>query len=162
MPRIKLTDPGMSFFNGLIGRLRFNDGVSVDEPTEIEIRRIGAAIGSVLVDEDGNEIIQAGDAAKIVANRASVAPPEPSAPILNEPEPIEDGEVQDAEVSTSESLDPSTQPFKIWTKAELEEVADAKGIRGLRDIGEPLGARHTSIMGLIDEILVSQKRALGK
>ena len=47
-------------------------------------------------------------------------------------------------------------PIKItkrYTLAELEAIADKDGIKGLRDVGSPLGVRGTSINGLIEEIL---------
>ena len=45
---------------------------------------------------------------------------------------------------------------KIYTREELEAVADDSGIRGLREIGDPLNVKATSLTTLIDLILKAQ------
>lgn len=48
---------------------------------------------------------------------------------------------------------------KQYTQAELEAVADAKGIDGLREIATPMNVKGTSIVKLITTILEVQKQA---
>jgi hypothetical protein len=44
----------------------------------------------------------------------------------------------------------------IHSREELEKIASAKGITGLREIANPLGVRSTSIPGLIESIINKQ------
>jgi hypothetical protein len=53
-----------------------------------------------------------------------------------------------------------TPPAKQHTQAELEAIADAKGIDGLREIAAPMNIKGTSIVKLIATILEVQKQAL--
>jgi hypothetical protein len=55
---------------------------------------------------------------------------------------------------TSQELAEASQ--KIWTVEELHGVADVSGIKGLREIGDPMNVRNTSIHGLIEEIVHRQ------
>lgn len=42
---------------------------------------------------------------------------------------------------------------KIYTKAELEVIADSSGIKGLREIADAHGVTANSIVGLIDKLI---------
>jgi len=45
---------------------------------------------------------------------------------------------------------------KIYTKAELEAIADKEGIKGLRTIATPLGIKGNAINEIVAEILAAQ------
>lgn len=45
---------------------------------------------------------------------------------------------------------------KVYTREELEAIADTTGIKGLREIADPMGLTSTSIVPLIDAILETQ------
>ena len=51
-----------------------------------------------------------------------------------------------------------TPKVKIYTKEELEKIADEKGISGLRDIAVQFGVTSNSISSLIYKILDRQER----
>jgi len=55
-----------------------------------------------------------------------------------------------------EVVEGEDEPAKVYTRAELGEIADKSGMAGLREIGEHLDVRDTSIVGLIDKIIDKQ------
>ena len=46
---------------------------------------------------------------------------------------------------------------KVYSREELEAIADKDGIQGLRDIGNPLNVKATAIDKLIEMILLAQE-----
>ena len=48
-------------------------------------------------------------------------------------------------------------PAKSWTQEELSAIADEKGIKGLREIGDDLGLKGTGIADLIAKIVEATK-----
>lgn len=86
-------------------------------------------------DEDDGEIINFGDGA-----------PEEPLPTPEEAQPTPEG--QSDEDGAAEAVS-----GLYWTETELGEIADKKGIKGLREIAEPAGIKGNSVSGLIDQIV---------
>lgn len=167
MPIIKLLQHGFDTLTGEIGGIEFKDGVSVENISRRDADRIGASM--MVEDVDSGEQYNAASTIekKLRADRHSdmvsrenenaVEPAEPapeSAPgpeVVEEPEPEEVDEVG-AELERVEEAE-----AKVYTEAELAQIADEDGIAGLREIAAPLGVSDKSIRGLIPKILQAQK-----
>lgn len=138
--KIKLTQEGWAGYNGQMGVLQFVDGLSTTEVPFRDAARMSAVMNCEF--EDGSScnpaqrLLDTMDQGAVVGRETeveTVAPPVSTVvPSLTEQPVI----VQKAE----------------YTVAQLEEIADAKGIVGLRDIATPLGIKSNSITGLIAEL----------
>ena|GEM_PF-1111617 len=154
MPAIKLkiTKPGYESFNGFIRSFEFKNGVSV-EPIDVRTAlRIGAAIP--VVDEHGNQVSPltyrpeqhlANTAAPVLKSLQQQAS-EPQSPV----------DLQKSEGSKANETVAENGPEREYTREELEKIADAKGINGLREIGEKLGVKGRAVAELIEKILQAQ------
>jgi hypothetical protein len=143
--RVRLAQPGYDKFTGDFGCADFVDGVSVEMLDERQIDRIAMSIR--VEDVDDEEGAQLGPQqrhfhAKSVS--AEVTPPR---------RPPTKAEL--AALEPKEPVKPIAE-VTYHTLAELEAVVDAKGINGLRDIGNPLGARARAIPDLITAILAAE------
>lgn len=174
MARIRLTRPEMAGFTSFMGTVKFENGVSVDHVAPAE-QRLLAAITSVELIEDDGTVSATGDAHMMAQGRGTPAPivnalqrigdtpkddaqtTDPAPEPTSAPEPTLDEMEAEASAEGGVATDQeAAEPRRIYTREELEVVADNEGIRGLRKIGEPLGARNVSIAGLITEILQQQ------
>lgn len=131
--RIRIVQPGWEAFTGNFGSIEFSDGVSVTEVSNIEASRVAAVVRV--------ETLQGKDPS--MAQRIIDAHHEPA------PE-------QAATVAVAE-LPPADKPS--YTAEELAAVADKHGIKGLREIADPLGIKANSISELIARILAVCQRA---
>lgn len=99
---------------------------------------------------DGGEMIAAG----LEALSAHLVPPVEGGETDLAAVPGEGVEaVADEVVEITEAT--STTPTN-FTREELEKIADEKGIKGIREIADPLGLKSNSIVPLIDAILEKQ------
>jgi hypothetical protein len=145
--RVRLAQPGYDKFTGDFGCADFVDGVSVEMLNERQIDRIAMSIRVEDVDDEGGAQLgpqQRHFDAKSAS--AEVTPP------MRSP--------TKAEIAALEPTEPAKpiETFAFHTLAELEAVVDAKGINGLRDIGNPLGARARAIPDLIGAILAAESK----
>lgn len=158
MVRIKIVQKGWAGYTGNLGTTVFEDGIA--ECSELEATRIGANIQIVRLneeDEDDGVINITHEYNKIKSVSAEVVAPLKTAEELAKlkaDEPDEDGDEEPAKDEDGDDDDKV-----IWTLETLEQVADEKGIKGLREIGEPLGAKSVKISELIEKILEAQDAA---
>lgn len=132
--KLKLVEK-LEGYTGYMGSVEFVDGVSVRDVSMVESNTI-AALTPVNWIKDGVDIGRAemvSVAFDEPAPAATVAKPAPSA----EPAPV-------------------VKSLK-YDRAELEAIADKKGLSGLRAIGNEYGVRAKSIPALIDSILEAQQ-----
>jgi hypothetical protein len=128
--KIKLVQPGYENMTGFFGCVEFIDGVSVDEVSEIEARRLGSVVAiRTLEGKDPS-------AAQMLIDLQS----EPMALATTVPDAPEELVLLD------------------HTPESLAAVADAGGIAGIRAIAGPLGIKGTSIAELIGKVLAVSKR----
>lgn len=172
MPRIRITEKGWQGFTGNMGTAVFEDGVA--DVSELEALRIGSNIEIKRIDDEGEDQeqispslditrykklsaevaeVSAGDEMKLIvptdgAEAIDAAMAEFTSLATN---PEENPESEEAE-ETEENPTPKT----VYTREDLEKIADAQGIKGLREIADPLGLKSTSIVPLIDAILEAQ------
>lgn len=137
MSRIKIEEPGWEKFTGHLGPIEFVDAVSVEPVSTRDAMRIGGSMRVSYIDGP-NEGKQASVSAREVELRDVGI--EPEAPV------------------EQTAQEPAPAPAVKYTREQLEELADKKGIKGLREIAEPLGVRNTSIAGLIDELMALQPK----
>lgn len=184
MPRVRLTNPTMATFSSHMGVTKFENGVSVDHVSAREIAHLGAITGIEVIEDDGSTR-PGGPGADMIANRGMSAPVETklvavgelNSPVEITPPPMvikaekveaeteaEKAQTElNAEVAAMEAAaaaEANIAPDEatvVYTREELELIADDKGIGGLRDIGDKLDAKSNSIEGLIDKILTAQK-----
>lgn len=121
--KLRLIQKGYENFNGLLGVTEFKDGVSVNDVPPREATNIGMSIKTEWEDKTD---------------------PNPAQNLLNHMH-TKAGEQAEAPAASATAGE--------HTQESLETIADEKGIKGLREIAEPLGIKGTSIKELISEIL---------
>lgn len=147
--KLRLTQAGFETYSGQMGVVMFENGLSVGDVLPIDAVRISAAIGATW--EDGT----AANVGEMYLNSMDV--PAHVGGGINSMTPPAPLEVSNEGVLTDASASVEAAPAgQVWTEEALAKVADEKGIAGLRAIGDPLGAKGTSIVGLIAEILKKQ------
>ena len=169
MAKIKLCGVGMEAFNGYMGSVLFENGVSVEDAAPAQIRLLGALTTIMIL--DGDKEYQGGMAANMAANiktgfdtKPTWLTPEETAALDAEKkvEAFENPEGMKAAVEGDEfkdlmNLDPVERDVKLYSREELEAIADEKGIRGLREIGDKINVRGNAIVTMIEAILKAQK-----
>lgn len=152
MKKLKVATSRMAGYTGVLGPVRFTDGVS-DEFLPRHIRdRMAASMEFLEVDADGNEM-PAGAQYRLIRESAERAP-------SLEPLKRQSAEEKAAEVAANQVVVAKTPV--IETRASLEAIAEKSGIKGLREIGKKWAVKHRSIPVLIDMILDAQEKAVAK
>lgn len=143
--KLKITEQGWEGFNGELGMVAFEDGVSIRDVTPIEANIISGAMRVVAVEtgESVGALCLDADAMNRPAHTTSL---KTLAEILAE---------REAGVKVLAQI-MAPNESKTYTKEELEGVADKSGIAGLREIGDAMDVKSASISGLIDAILAKQ------
>lgn len=166
MHKIKITQDGWAGYTGILGTLEFVNGISTTVPTKVQAAQFGVVMKFAEVDADGNELGQMSANAELVRTKgvaAKVATPMKRASEM--PKEVKEPEAAKApEIKAPNPMpfEKPADPAKVYTAEELEAIADKEGIKGLRKIGTPLGAKNTSIAALIEEILQAQAKAKAK
>lgn len=146
MIHVKIDIAGWEYFTGMIRGVEFVDGKSTRPLTEREINTIGANMR--IVDVETNE--QVGPTIKRVGDIP--APIATNTPTADTEETVEVEKVEEATVE-----DPREEkPSKIYTKEELEELAQTGGIKAIREIANEFGVKGVQISQLINGIINQQ------
>lgn len=140
--RVRITEPGWASFSDVFGTALFKDGVSVEQITWQEQQRLGGILRMESAEEDEVEI-RLGPSAELTRNREMGAD---DARVTNmDKAVIVNGEARLAVAN--------------YTRAELEDVADRKGLAGLRDIAAAWSVKGRSVNDLVHAILDAQSGA---
>lgn len=139
--RVRLAEPGWAGYNGFVGTVLFENGISVDLVSFREQQILGGIMRLESADENETGT-QLGPAAELLRSRDIDADHERVAATAQGVPVGEHGEIRLA--------------VERYTREELEEIADRRGITGLRDIAAPYGVKGRSITELINEILQAQ------
>ena len=134
MRKLKLIGKGWEKFTGHIGVTEFKDGLSVKGESEIhkmDVNRLTCTIGAQWSDGAPSSVGEGYEASK------------------NNPAPT----AQEQADRDSAAAEAAKGPQHAYTAEELGEIADAKGIAGLREIAEPLKIKAGSIKALIEAIV---------
>lgn len=176
MAKVRLKNPVYATFSSYMGVTKFKDGVSEGDVSENEIRILGSITAIEVIDDDGN-VFDGGPAQIIIDMRNAPAPVEKKLKPVGEadtreeitPGPVEvkavepeNDEVKEAEEELEAEIEEMTAEIEeeaetVYSREELEAIADEKGIAGLREIGNTLGVKSNSIEDLIKKILDKQK-----
>lgn len=138
--KVRLLQAGYEDFTGQLGRNHFEGGVSVEPLLPIHAHFIGAAMDAEY--EDGTPI----NPALSYAISMAATPQEAEA---RAQEKADDLAAADAAAVGAIKA--------VYTREQLEEIADKRGIKGLREIGDELGVKANSVTALIDDILKAQE-----
>ena len=149
MIKVRIVQPGMTNYTGYIRGHRFVEGESYEKiPVRVALL-IGASC--LVEDEEGRQLnpnTYAFDGvAEVSADDVEPATQSAQKDVVEE---VVDDMVDFAEPG-EELVD-----AKQWRPEDLEAIADAEGINGLREIGEEFGVKDRSIDGLIAQILKAQ------
>ena len=135
--RLRLVGRGMHNYNGDIGGIAFEEGVSVHPVGWLDAQRIGSVMLVEDADIPGYQVNPAAEMQRIRGTPAT----DPQVQAVGKAVVV-NGEI--------------TQIASRYTLAELEVIADEKGLQGLRDIGAQWGIGARSIRDLINRILSAQ------
>ena len=149
--KIKIVEQGWEGFSGNLGMVLFEDGVSVRDVTPVEANIVAGNI-RVVNFEDESSVGAIGMDADI-QNIPCVSSS------LQTLEEILSGREAGIQVIAQIMSGSAQESAKAYTQAELEAIADKDGIAGLREIGDSIGVKSTSIGGLIEAILAKQSPA---
>lgn len=148
MTKVRIAVPGWDSYNGYFGPVEFKNGESVRDLTDLEIARIGANIRIESLEDDK----QLGVGATIVETmRYSAEVVTPHQTIVEE---------EAAAKAKEPVVEEVKEPAKvIYTREDLEKIADDEGIKGVRKVAAVFGVKAVQINQLIDEILEAQDKA---
>jgi hypothetical protein len=154
---VKITAPMFAGYTGPLGGYLFKDGVSVDPIPLRNALRIGATIEAV----DENDVQLSPSTYPVGVNLGAV---EAVTQNLQTEAAVQAEYVP--ETSTAEASTIDITPERIvredgtvvvtYSQAQLEAIADKRGINGLREIGDALGVKGRSMAELITNITVAQ------
>lgn len=150
--RIRLTQEGFENYTGQMGILFFEDGLSTHPVPFKDANRMSAVM--VCEFEDGTSCNPAQrllDTANQSHDQGRETTDQPPAE-----EPVVIAPVEEPVVITlTPAVDENApaRPTVVYSRDELADIADKKGIAGLREIATPLGIKSNSITGLIEELV---------
>jgi hypothetical protein len=129
-------------FTGAFGVLTFVDGLSTDDVSALDGRRMGTLVPCTT--EDGQ------DPMSHMVDWNDVGIPMSVPPEFTRLTTVAD---QQRAIAKANPEAPKVEAPVAWNREKLEALADARGIAGIRVLSDPLGLKGTSIKGLIDQIL---------
>lgn len=130
--KLRLIGRGFENYTGAIGVVNFVDGLSTTTPHQMDVNRLTCTIGARWDDGSPSGVGERYEAMRNVGAPTDEQVKAAAAKVQ---------EVQKQEVG------------QRYTAQELAAIADAKGIAGLREVGETLGVKGKSIKELIEGIL---------
>jgi hypothetical protein len=151
--KIKLQD---STTNGYIGSVEFKDGVSVHPVSPRQANQFKAAISGVQIVQDDGETVD-----EVLNNMFPIIPrgyyEDAGLEVPSQYLTYWDGtypKTFEPEVEVAPET-PTVAPASaaLYTREQLEAIADQQGIVGLREIATPLGIKGKSIVELIEELV---------
>jgi hypothetical protein len=142
--KLKLTQLGFETYNGQMGVIFFENGSSLDDVKLSDAIRMSAVMLCEWEDGTKPSIAQS-----LLDNAHTPAPTFVSGA---------DGQ-HDIEKANGPALDVENADVTLYTSDSLGAIADEFGIKGLREIGDPLSIKGNSIKDLIDQILATGVKA---
>jgi hypothetical protein len=147
--KIRLTETGMDSFNGDIAGEKFENGISVEAMPLNMADRIAALMPAVIIDsETGEDLHQAGISHRLISASAVPCVVEPKMRAATEEELAAERMRQAAR---------NGKKVKLFSVEELESIAAAEGIDGLREIAKPWNVKAREISKLIGLLLKAQR-----
>ncbi len=133
MQHLKMTQPGWETYTGPLFGVNFENGRST---TIVDPGTAGRIASIVAVENDDGKN------------------PSPSQAILDNG--AKPAVLADLDVVPKDNRGPVVRPDEVYTREQLEELADKHGITALRTIGDRMGVKGVSIVKLIESIMAWQ------
>lgn len=137
--KLRIVESGWANYTGTFGNVDFLDGISVDPVPWREQQRLGGLIRMESAEEE-DEQAEIGPAAELIRNRD-----------LSTDDPIVAGADVIVRIGDEDRLAAANH-----TREELEDLADKRGLAGLREVAVGWGVIGRSIPDLITKILQAQ------
>lgn len=160
--RIKIVNGVFAGYTGVLGMGRqFVNGASVEPLSTAEAQMIAAEGDAYIIDANGEFVVNAdGNPFKVMPG-AMPTPDSLGVSFMDSQRGVQNEKTQaDADEPTHVVADEPTQSISesagepvTYTREYLEAIADRDGLRGLREIGDLVGAKGKSIPELIERIL---------
>lgn len=154
MKRLKIVEKGWENYSSWLNGVEFENGVSLTAVPRHLADRIGGTI-SVVEITDGKEGDTVNPAARVITGKEMAAP---VVETMRQPTNAE-VEAERAALAQAAGVKPADT---FYSREALEEIADTKGLKGLREIAAPWNVRDRSIPQLITEILKAQDAYIAK
>lgn len=147
--KVRLTQAGFETYNGQMGVIFFENGLSLDDVSRMDAVRIAAVMSAEW--EDGSNLSPTQSLLDNVHNAAPVVTEsaDESAEPKAETTPPLSTEAVEEQASPVQAAEAAVR----YTEAQLETIADEQGIAGLRAICDPLGIKGRAISELIQELI---------
>lgn len=184
MPFIRLVDPGYAKYNGIIAGTQFENGESQEPLSMAECERIGAFMR--IEDAETGEPISIGQRMAVARNKTATGAArgplqrikrDENGNIINPDQPAgekqvvggrghtqaksAEGNAEDRTVKKGDKVDKADLSYD-FTQAQLEQIADEKGINGIRDFAKPYGVNGRAIGDIIKQLMARKVEAEGK
>lgn len=159
--QIRLTYPGFAGFTGYFGNIKFEDGVS-EHISSVEAERLGCIVAcETLEGENPSATQRMVDVRNKDLNDLHGTGHEVSNLGAQEQNQVQTENQVDAQSEgQGESVNSSAEKPKFdFTREDLEALADAEGIAGLRNLGSQHGIKGRSIVEIIEELLALKEAA---
>lgn len=143
--KLKLTQPGFETYNGQMGVMFFEDGMSTNDVRSVDAIRMAAVMLCEWEDGRSPSITQS-----ILDNANTPAPSftNNGDGTDNDKEAVDTADRQAVAANINDVLKTAE-----WSHEQLAVIADRDGIKGLRAIAEPMDIKGNSIKELITAIL---------
>jgi len=149
--RIRLTQPGYEHYSGQMGILFFEDGLSTHPVPFKDANRMSAVM--ICEFEDGSScnpaqrLLDTAHQEAVFGRETTDKAPDDELPVsVSVEEPVL------IALDQPKQDQPILRSSVVYSREDLEEIADKKGIAGLREIATPLGIKSNSITNLIEEL----------
>lgn len=150
---LKIVQPGWENFSGELGMIVFEDGMSVEPVPDILADRVATVVTMARLDDEGNEESYG------ITDRLAKKGNMEGIPVVDETVEVTDAELR-REQARIAAL--AAKENTIYTRDQLEGIADMEGIKGLRKIGNFWGVHDRSIGRLIERIIEAQDSFLAE
>jgi hypothetical protein len=156
MHYLKIVSKGWQGYTGQLNIISFKDGVSTEPVPPRIADRIAASVQVVQCDEKGKAAkkpVAVGVQHRLISETAARAIITTSLQTQSEAD-----KSLEAKLDAARSL---TAPVEtLFTRVDLEKIADDTGMKGLRDIGDKWKVKGRGIPELIEKILKAQAQFL--
>lgn len=155
MPVLRITEKGFENYDGLLGEIHFKGGVSIENISRADARRLASIMG-IVENETGRN---PSETQEMVETR-NMTVDEMAEYRSVDPQPPKDfqfsGQGEEI-VATVLQAEKPTLNYNFMQE-DLEKIADATGIEGLREFAAPYDVRGASIVAIIKTLMAVQKR----
>lgn len=156
--QIRLTDPGFAGFTGYFGNIKFEDGVS-EHISSVEAERLGCIVACETLDGENPSATQRMVDVRTKDLNEFLGTAHEVSDLSAQTEQVESQAGEQVAAQTESVNSSAAKPGFEFTREDLEALADAEGIAGLRNLGSQHGVKGRSIVEIIDELMALKEAA---